>query len=122
MVGIGDTDEQIQAADRAVRKQIAFYASTPAYKSVLDTHDRADLQPVLQGLSREGKWDDMTSHIDDDLAAEFSCVGRPDEVAKLVLERWSGVVHRIGINTPGQSPDRDQMRDLITQLHAAERL
>jgi alkanesulfonate monooxygenase SsuD/methylene tetrahydromethanopterin reductase-like flavin-dependent oxidoreductase (luciferase family) len=41
------------------RGQVAFYASTPAYKPVLDCHGWGDLQPRLNALSKEGKWAEM---------------------------------------------------------------
>ena len=41
------------------KQQIAFYASTPAYRGVLDHHGWGDLQPELTRLSKEGKWVEM---------------------------------------------------------------
>src|SRR5580693_632202 len=57
MVVAGDTDEERRAASREVRKQIAFYGSTPAYRGVLDLHGWGDLQTKLNELSRSGEWD-----------------------------------------------------------------
>src|SRR5580692_12600206 len=41
----GETDEEVEGASKAVRQQIAFYGSTPAYRPVLDLHGWGDLQP-----------------------------------------------------------------------------
>ncbi|MHB8457443.1 MAG: LLM class flavin-dependent oxidoreductase, partial [Acidimicrobiales bacterium] len=40
----GDTDEQMEAAAGAVKAQIAFYGSTPAYRTVLEHHGWGELQ------------------------------------------------------------------------------
>ena len=37
-----------------VRKQIAFYGSTPAYRKVLDLHGWGDLHTELHRLSKQG--------------------------------------------------------------------
>ena len=41
------------------KEQIAFYASTPAYRGVLEHHGWGDLQPELTRMSKEGKWVEM---------------------------------------------------------------
>tara|TARA_B100000470_G_scaffold50448_1_gene37679 strand:- start:283 stop:1083 length:801 start_codon:yes stop_codon:yes gene_type:complete len=43
MTGIGATEETHQQAVKACRDQVAFYASTPNYKAVLETHGLGDL-------------------------------------------------------------------------------
>jgi alkanesulfonate monooxygenase SsuD/methylene tetrahydromethanopterin reductase-like flavin-dependent oxidoreductase (luciferase family) len=66
IVGVGRTDEELEAAG-ALKSTIAFYASTPAYRAVLDTEGAGELQPELNALSKQGRWADMTSLITDDL-------------------------------------------------------
>ena len=46
-------------AIKGTKDQIAFYASTPAYRPVLDLHGWGDLQPELNALSKEGRWSEM---------------------------------------------------------------
>ena len=64
----GTDDESTEAADKAVRQQIAFYGSTPAYRPVLELHGWGDLQPELNTLSKRGEWVKMGELIDDDVA------------------------------------------------------
>ena len=40
-----------------VRRRIAFYGSTPAYRGVLDCEGWGELGDELLRLTREGKWD-----------------------------------------------------------------
>ncbi len=43
----------------ATRRLLAFYGSTPAYRPVLDIHGWGDLQPELNALSKQGRWEEM---------------------------------------------------------------
>ena len=67
LVAIGDRDEELAAARAAVRTQIAFYGSTPAYRPVLECHGWEALQPELNALSKRGRWDEMAGLIDDEV-------------------------------------------------------
>ncbi len=53
----GNDDAELTANAVGTRKQIAFYASTPAYRKVLDLHGWGDLQTDLHRLSHAGEWD-----------------------------------------------------------------
>ena len=64
------------AAAKAVRQQIAFYGSTPAYRPVLELHGWGDLQPELNTLSKRGEWVKMGELIDDDMLNAFAVVAR----------------------------------------------
>ena len=59
----------------AVRAQIAFYGSTPAYKVVLDVHGWGDLQPTLRDLTRAGDWGAMAELVHDELLEAVAVVG-----------------------------------------------
>ena len=52
----GATEADMAAATKAVREQIAFYGSTPAYRPVLELHGWGDLQTELNTLSKRGEW------------------------------------------------------------------
>ncbi len=78
MVVTGTTDEDLDAAAAVTRAQLAFYGSTPAYKVVLDAHGWGDLQPELNRLSKEGRWDVMASMIDDEMLDTFAVRRAPE--------------------------------------------
>ncbi|MBV8159900.1 MAG: LLM class F420-dependent oxidoreductase [Acidimicrobiia bacterium] len=103
----GTSDEEVADADRAVRQQIAFYASTPAYKGVLDKHGWGDLQPDLNRLSKQGEWVQMGTLITDDIVNAFAVRGAPEEIPKLILGRYGDVIDRVTFYTPYKSdPER----------------
>ena len=75
------------------RGQVAFYASTPAYRPVLDCHGWGDLQPRLNALSKEGKWAEMGALLSDELVNEVVIHGSPEEVGERLRARagdWCG--------------------------------
>ncbi|GAB2871459.1 TIGR03617 family F420-dependent LLM class oxidoreductase [Lentzea nigeriaca] len=87
------TNEQ-EIAD--VKRQIAFYGSTPAYKPVLDLHGWGALHEELHRMSRRQQWAEMSELITDEVLHEFAVVGSsPDTVSAALLDRFGDVVTRI---------------------------
>ena len=111
----GRDEGEMAAAAAAYRKQIAFYASTPAYRSVLELHGWGDLQTELHRLSREGDWDTMGSLIDDGMLAEFAVVALVDDVVDKIRARCDGVIDRVLVGFP-PSIDEATVVDLVTDL------
>lgn len=103
IVATGDTDEELQQAIATVRGQIAFYASTPAYKVILDCHGWGDLQPELQRMTRENRWDLMNSLVNDEMLETFAVVGHSKDIAGRIHERVGKGVDRISLVTPYSS-------------------
>jgi len=101
----GETDEQMATADAAVRKQIAFYGSTPAYWPVLETHGWNELGQELNTLSKRGEWDEMGRRIDDDVLHAFAVVAPPDQVAEQLIGRYGDIFTRTGFYGPYPVPE-----------------
>ena len=99
VVGGRDDDER-SAAAAAVRGQIAFYGSTPAYRPVLELHGWGALGDELHALStsrRADRWQAMADLVDDEVLGSFAVVGDPDEAGAAVLARFDGLVDRFSI-------------------------
>src|SRR3954470_22203301 len=111
----GSTDDEVAAAAEGVRRQIAFYASTPAYKPVLDLHGWGELQPDLNRLSKQGEWVKMGELIDDEVLETFAVVAGPDDVARGILDRYGEVVDRVSFYAPYKS-DRDRWTEVMDTL------
>jgi probable F420-dependent oxidoreductase len=97
MIGVGDSDDERRVASNAIRKQLAFYGSTPAYRGVLELHGWNDLQPKLNDLSRSGEWDAMTDLITDDVLDAFSVVASEKDVANKLKDRLGDVIDRFSL-------------------------
>ena len=91
----GTDEEGLQAAIDSARGQIAFYASTPAYRPVLECHGWEGLHSEARALTRAGKWAELAGLVDDDILNTIAVVGTPSEVARKIVDRFGGRVERI---------------------------
>jgi probable F420-dependent oxidoreductase len=96
----GRDDEEMARSAAGVRRQLAFYGSTPAYRPVLEHHGWGDLQSDLHQMAREGRWEQMGDRIDPDMLDAFAVAGPPREIARLVAERYGDTVDRINAYSP----------------------
>ena len=76
-----------------VQNQLAFYASTPAYRPVLELHGWGELQAEAHRLTREGRWQDMGELITDDILHTFAIVSEHiEQVPALLTQRYGSLV------------------------------
>ena len=85
----------------STRRLLAFYGSTPAYKPVLDAHGWGDLQPELNAMSKQGRWQEMSSLITDEILHTIAACGTPAEVAAHVRDRVHGISDRLCLYQTG---------------------
>ena len=120
-VATGRTDEQIEVARETARRQIAFYASTPAYRPVLDLHGW-EIGPKLSALSRRREWESMATLIDDRMIDELSVTGRPETLGRLIREKYGNRLHRIGFYGAGPGTtiglDDEDWSNIISEIHS----
>ncbi len=91
IVSAGDTDADRANADAGTRRLLAFYGSTPAYRPVLAAHGWEDLQPELNAMSKQGRWQEMGALIDDEIMHTIAACGTPAEIAAHIRDRVYGV-------------------------------
>jgi len=87
----GETEEEFIRVKNSACNQIAFYASTPAYRGVLESVGYGDLQPELTAMSKAGKWAEMGQRIDDKLLDKLAIVGEPAEISEKLASRFGDV-------------------------------
>lgn len=101
-VAMGRTAGEIEKAKTFARQQIAFYASTPAYRVVLETHGWGDVSARLGEKAAKGDWAGMAALITDEMLAEYAIAGTYDEVPELVRRKYAGRIDRLSFYTlPG---------------------
>ena len=97
LVVTGFTDESFQKAQEATRIQIAFYGSTPQYRTVLDAHGWGDVQEELRALSKEGRWLEMGALVSDEMLDAFSVRCSPPDVPARLAARYAGLADRVSL-------------------------
>jgi probable F420-dependent oxidoreductase len=102
-----DTEAERAEGVAAVKQQIAFYGSTPAYRPVLDLHGWGELQDELKAMTKRGEWDRMPELVTDELVDTFAVVGTPEEAIAEVKRRYGDIATRITLTIP---PERDEKR------------
>lgn len=99
------------------RRQIAFYASTPTYRRVLEHHGWGGIGEILSDLARRGRWDEMPSHVSDQILETVAVVAAPDQLGRAILARCQGLLGRVSLYRPFvPGVDDPAWRSLIQEL------
>ncbi|OBH29136.1 LLM class F420-dependent oxidoreductase [Mycobacterium sp. E342] len=114
----GRDDAELAANAKAMRKQIGFYGSTPAYRKVLDLHGWGELQTELHHQSLQGKWDQMGTLIDDEVLEAFAVVAPLDKLAAKIHDRCDGLIDRVPVSFLSPIGDEATIA-LVEQLRGA---
>ena len=106
---IAEDDPQEAATMReAVRQQIAFYASTPTYKGVLDIHGWGGLSGELGDLAIRQRWGEMSALISDEMLDVYAVRGRWADLPRLIQRRYGGLLDRVMYYMPYVSGAMDE--------------
>lgn len=115
LVVTGDTEEKLEESKLAAKKQLAFYSSTPAYLPTLACHGWEDLHQESNALSKQGRWDEMTGLISDEILKEIAVVGSRNEIATKIRERLEGIADSVSI-THNRCPDPGHWADIVQEF------
>jgi probable F420-dependent oxidoreductase len=108
-------EQDFERVKLAARKQLAFYGSTPAYCPTLACHGWEDLHLELNRMSKEGRWDDMTDLISDEILETIAVVGPREEIARRIHERLDGIADGVSL-THNRAPDPSQWADIVPEI------
>ncbi|MDP7546721.1 MAG: LLM class flavin-dependent oxidoreductase, partial [Alphaproteobacteria bacterium] len=90
-IATGADDEAVDKMVEWVRMRVGFYGSTRAYWPVLAEHGLEDLGQKLNHMSKTDQWAQMTGEVSDDVVRLFAAVGRHDEIAAAIADRFGGI-------------------------------
>ena len=102
-----------------MRSQVAFYASTPSYRAVMECHGWGETSERLSFLAARGKWNELPGQISDEMLDTFALISRPEDLPGKLMARYAGLLDRVRLYArfvPGQSEER--WRPLIAAVHA----
>ena len=115
MVVSGETEQAFVASREIIRKQLAFYGSTPEDRAVLDFHGRGDWQNDLNALSKQGLWDEMTTRITDEILQTLAVVCEKSEQIPTVLKTAYGGLMDHWMSTV-EMQDQDLQKQIVQEL------
>jgi probable F420-dependent oxidoreductase len=90
------------------RMQIAFYASTPSYKAVMDLHGWGGTAEKLSGFAAKGEWAEMPMLITDEMLSEFCLMTTQENLANDLKKRYKGIADRLTLYTPFVPKEKDE--------------
>lgn len=118
IVCTGRTEEEMDRADTGCRSLLGFYSSTPAYRPVLEHEGFAGIQTTAQQYTRDGRWNELSGLIPDEMLSQISVRGTPAEVAAQISDRYGDHANKVCVYMPYETPD-DLWAELITAIKAA---
>ena len=111
----GKDDAEVAKLFDWVRYRVAFYGSTQAYWPVFEAHGLGDLGRKLNAMTRAGQWTEMAKEVSDDVVLLFAAVGRFDQIAKAIEQRFGGLVDAVSSASNAARPS-DLPADLIQDI------
>ena len=115
LIVTADGEDEFERVKLAARKHLAFYGSTPAYLPTLACHGWEGLHSELNRMSKQGRWDDMTFLIDDEILETLAVVGPRKEIAARLRERLDGIADGVSL-THNRAPDPSLWADVVAGL------
>jgi len=85
-------DAERAAVEKASRQQFAFWASTPAYRPVLELHGWGELQSELAKLARDGRWNELGDAVDPAIFRAFAFIESPEKLGPVLVDRLGDCV------------------------------
>ena len=83
-----------------VRRQLAFYASTPTYRLVLDLHGWAAVGERLSRLAARGAWEQMPALITDEMLAAYAVEADWLDLPRALHARYAGLLDQVALYLP----------------------
>ncbi len=95
MVATGRNEEDVAKAIAGTKRQIGFYASTPAYLPVLEHHGWGDLHIDAHAYTKSGRWTELGDLVPDEVLNMFAVVGDLDTARAEFRSRFAGSAQRV---------------------------
>jgi probable F420-dependent oxidoreductase len=107
---VATTPEEMNFA----RAQVAFYASTPSYRPVMDLHGWTGVAEKLSAHAAKGEWAEMPMLVTDEILNEFCLVTEENKVANELKKRYDGIADRLAVYTPFIPGEKDEWWKRLT--------
>lgn len=113
----GRDEQEVAVAREQARRRVSYYGSTRSYSAVMKLHGWDDEAALLHRLSVEGRWDEMTEVVTDEMLEQFAVVATWDEIPGALAERYGGVATSVAIGLePRDGCEEEQVAALIEEI------
>jgi len=102
-----ETEQEASKQRESVRSQLAFYASTPTYRTVLEAHGWQGVGESLGALAREKRWSEMPALVTDEMLHAFAVEAAPEGIGPTLKSRYEGLIDRVALYLPFVPGERD---------------
>ncbi|MGV0791481.1 TIGR03617 family F420-dependent LLM class oxidoreductase [Mycolicibacterium sp. XJ1819] len=119
LTAVGRSSTELDAAIAGVRAQLAFYASTPAYRPVLELHGWDGIAAELTSMTKQGRWTEIANLVDDEMLDNLAVVGNPAEVADRLVSRFGPIATSVSLSTPYEY-DRSITSEIAARMAAVQ--
>jgi len=109
----GESAADVNRAREEARRTVAFYASTPSYRRVLAHHGWQEVGERLSARAARGEWNAMAAEVSDEMLEAVVVSGRAEEIGTQIMDRYRGLVDRIGFYEPFVPADSKKWRSLL---------
>lgn len=114
-----DESPTFEADERYAREQLGFYASTPAYRAVLDHHGWGGIGEELSKLARVGRFAELPGLVTNEMFDGFvTRAATYRELGRRLRERYDGVLDRIALYGDATTIPAESVRELAARLGA----
>jgi probable F420-dependent oxidoreductase len=118
MIATAATEDELQKEVLDLRKRLAFYASTPAYRVQMDLEGFGEQAEQLTEMSKQNRWGEMLSVFTEEMAHRYAAIGTHDVIVERIREHFKGV-SAVQFSMPLRTEnDRGVLRELIRDLKA----
>ncbi len=117
IAAVGESEQELADSVRTATSLIAFYASTPAYRPVLEVAGFGDLQEDLNALLKAGRIAEMNDLVDAELFDQIAVRGTPAECAAQIGAKFAGISERVCVYFPGQRHRQELVAAVVDAVH-----
>jgi probable F420-dependent oxidoreductase len=89
-----------QEEEKFARTQLAFYATTPSYRPVMDLHGWGTTAEKLSAYAARSEWDEMPMLITDEMLNEFCLVTDEEGLVPALKDKYLGIADRLSVYNP----------------------
>ena len=114
----GGSARAVDAERERQRRLLAFLFSTPAYRPTLDLYGWGDMGERLQAMVRSDRFDDLKAVVTDEVLDALIPTAGFEDLADVLLERYSDLCEGITIAVPADPADDGQFREVLAALQA----